>query len=227
MIFPGLNLKYQYLKQYIHNIRKQLKRQRYGMRDKGNLSLRMALDKSDYYLKLIPKDKNNIFRVFSDSLYFTQSNYKQIKTEFYDFIQRNTNIFKNLLKFIGSKFESAEEYLEELNRSVKEAEMKNFNCGTNEITLTMLAFIFQRNLVLLYSDEDYAIKKYKLDLGFKESVFISILDNSGYFDTVYQKDHIKNCGLVQSVLFDLLDSFGKEDKENAETVSFKRNTLYK
>ena len=91
----------------------------------------------------------------------------------------------------------------------------------------MLAFIFQRNLVLLYSDEDFAIKKYKLDLGFEEAAFISILDNSGYFDTVYQKDHIKNCGVVQSVLFDFLDSLGKEDSENDKTESIHRNTLYK
>jgi hypothetical protein len=218
MIFPGLNLKYQFLKQYIHNIKKLLKRQRQRAKDMDDLSLRMALDKSDYYLKHIAKDKNNIFRVFSDSLNFSQSNYKQVKSELYEFIQKNTNTFKNLLKFIGSRFESAEEYLDDLSKGLKEP----------EIALTMLSYIYKRNLFLLYSDEGSVIKKYKLDLGFKESVFISILDNTGSFDTVYHKEYIKNSGIMQSIIFDVLDQIGDKDKTQENCSSnYKRNLFYK
>lgn len=182
MIFPGLNLKYQYLKQYIHSIKKLIKRQRQKAKGKDRLSLCMELDKSDYHLKLIAKDKNNIFRIFSDALFFSQSHYKEVKDELYSFIQKNANIFKNLLKFISSNFESAEEYFEETNRGNKEP----------EITLTMLAFIYGRNLVFLYSDENCILKKYKLEFGFTKTVFVSILDNNGWFDSVYTKEHIKN-----------------------------------
>lgn len=212
MIFPGLNLKYQYLKQYIHNIKKLLKRQKQRVKDKDKLSLRMALDKSDYYLKSIAKDKNNIFRVFADSLYFSQSNYKDVKNALFDFVQKNANIFKNLLKFIGSEFESAEEYLEEINRGCKEP----------EITLTMLAFIFGRNLVLLYTDENYTLKKYKLDFNFSKSAFVSTLDNSGCFDTFYQKDYIKNCGLAQSIIYDVLNQFVFEETKETPMISRKK-----
>lgn len=194
MIFPGLNRKYQYLKQYIHNIKKLLKRQRQNIKDKDKPSLRMELDRSDYYIRLIAKDKNNIFRVFADSLYFSQSNYKEVKGELFGFIRKNSNTFKNLLNFVKSDFESSEEYLEEINRSSDEP----------EITLTILAFIFERNLEFLYSDENCHLRKYKLDFGFSKSVTISILDNSGGFDTVYAKEHIKHCGLVQSLLYDVV-----------------------
>lgn len=127
------NYRHQYLKQYISNVKKLMKRQRQKVQEKDDLSLRMALDKSDYYLKLIPKDKNNIFRVFADSYGFSQSNYKQVKDEFFEYIQTNRNMFSKLLKVIGSRFESAEEYLEGLNKSTKEP----------EVTLTMLSFVFE------------------------------------------------------------------------------------
>ena len=203
MIFPGLNLKYQYLKQYIHSIKKLIKKQKQKVKDKDKLPLRMELDKSDFYLKSIAKDKNNIFRVFSDALYFSQSYYKEVKNELYSFIQKNANIFKNLLKFIGSHFESAEEYLEEISRGNKEP----------EITLTMLAFIYGRNLVLLYSDENFVLKKYKLEFGFKQTAFISILDHTGWFDTVYQKEHVKNWGMAQSLLLELISNAIDEEED--------------
>ena len=217
MIFPGLNLKYQYLKQYIHSIKKLIKRQRSKVKDGDKLSLRMELDKSDYYLKLIANDKNNIFRVFSDALYFSQSYYKEVKNKFYSFIQNYANIFKNLLKFIGSNFETAEEYLEEINRGNKEP----------EITLTMLSFIYGRNLVLLYSDENFVLKKYKLEFGFTETVFVSILDNSGNFDSVYTKEHINLCGMTQSLLLEILGKALQENDEDEEiSQAFTKKTNF-
>ncbi len=182
MIFPGLNLKYQFLKQYIHTIKKLIKRQRQKVKAEDKYSLSIQLDKSDYYIKLIAKDKNNIFRAFSDALFFSQSYYKDVKNKLFSFIQKYANIFKNLLTFIDSKFESSEEYLEEISRGNKEP----------EITLTMLSLIYERNLVLLYSDENFTLKKYKLEFGFKETVFLSILDNSSHFNTVCSKEYIKN-----------------------------------
>jgi len=175
------------------------------VKDEDKLSLRMGLDKSDFYLKLIAKDKNNIFRVFSDALYFSQGYYKDVKNGLYSFIQNYANTFKNLLQFIGSRFETAEEYLEEISKGNKEP----------EITLIMLAFIYNTNLVLLYSDENFVLKKYKLEFGFSKTVFISILDNSGYFDTVYSKDHINNSGMVQSLILDII---GKALQENDEDL---------
>ena len=219
MIFPGLNLKYSNLKDYIQNIKKLIKRQKKYSKADGEMALRIGLDKSDYYIKLISKDKSNIFRAFSDALYFSQSNYNEVKFKMYSFIQKNANIFTKLLKFIGSKYEAAEEYLEELNRSTKEP----------EVALTILSIIFERNLVLLYYDENYATKKYKLELGFSKSVFISIIDKSGYFDTVYSKDYIKNCGLVQSILSDLIQSIGdsEENSEDINTSKTEKNYYYK
>ena len=177
----------------------------------------MGLDKSDFYLKLMAKDKNNIFRVFSDALYFSQSYYKDVKNALYCFIQNYANIFKNLLQFIGSRFETAEEYLEAISKGNKEP----------EITLTMLSFIYRTNLVLLYSDENFVLKKYKLEFGFAKTVFVSILDNSGYFDTVYSKEHINNCGMIQSLLIDIIGKGLQENDEDEEiSPSFVKKTNF-
>lgn len=71
--------------------------------------------------------------------------------------------------------------------------------------------------MLLYSDENYVLKKYKVDLGYPKTVFISILDNNGWFDSVYQKDYIKNCGLVQSILLELASTVtDTEDRSNSQ-----------
>lgn len=218
MIFPGLNLKYQFLKQYIHTIKKLIKRQRQKVKPEDKYSVSIQLDKSDYYLKLIAKDKNNIFRAFSDALFFSQSYYKEVKNKLYSFIQKYANIFKNLLTFIDSRFESAEEYLEEISRGNKEP----------EITLTMLSLIYNRNLVLLYSDEKFNIKKYRLEFGFKETAFISILDHSGNFNTFYTKEYIKNCGIAQTLLIDIIGKALQENDEDEEiSPAFtKKNNYY-
>lgn len=216
MSFPGLNLKYSNLKEYIQNIKKLIKRQKKYSKSNGEMALRIGLDKSDYYIKLMTKDKSNIFRAYSDALYFSQTSYNEVKFKMYSFIQKNANIFTKLLKFIGSKYDTAEEYLEELNKSTKEP----------EVALIILSIIFERNLTVLYYDETFATKKYKLDLGFTKSVFISIIDKSGYFDTVYSKEYIKYCGMVQSILFDLASSIGESgdiSEETSENKSLKVN----
>jgi hypothetical protein len=138
MIFD-LNLKYQHLKQYIHSIKKLIKRQRQRMKDKDKLSLCIELDKSDYHLKLIAKDKSNIFRVFSEALYFSESHYKEIRDELYSFIQQNANTLVENLSLL---------------KDISKVPIEEMGNIEPEITLTLLAFIYGRNLVLLYSDEN-------------------------------------------------------------------------
>ena len=194
-----------------------MKRQRkYVKSEEDFFSIKQSLDKSDYYLKQIPKDKNNIFRVFADALTFSQSSFKDIKVKMYEFIEKNTNIFTKLLKFIESKFEAAEEYLEALNRYEFDSKRK-LNSKEPEVALTILSIIYQRNLVLLYSDDNFTLKKYKIDFGFSKVVFISILNSSIDFDTVYQKEHIKNCGVAQSLIFDILSSMHEESKSEDDS----------
>ena len=223
MIFPGLNLKYSYLKQYIQNIKKLLKRQKKYVKSEDDLfAIKQSLDKSDYYLKQIPKDKNNMFRVFADALTFSHSNFKEVKVKMYEFIEKNTNIFTKLLKFIGSKFEAAEEYLEALNRYEFDAKRKA-SSKEPEVALTILSIIYQRNLVLLYSDENFGLKKYKIDFGFSKVAFISILNSSTDFDTVYQKENLE---VAQSIIYDTISSIPAGTDANGAPVKTENTTRF-
>ena len=76
---------------------------------------------------------------------------------------------------------------------------------------------------MLYSDENYVLKKYKLDLGYPKTVYISILDNNEQFDTFYQKDYIKNCGLVQSILLDMVEANDDMSKTQSSKSSLRTN----
>ena len=183
------------------------------MKDKDKLSLCMELDKSDYHLKLIAKDKSNIFRVFSEALYFSESHYKEIRDELYSFIQQNANTLVENLSLL---------------KDISKVPIEEMGNIEPEITLTLLAFIYGRNLVLLYSDENWILKKYILDFNFAKTAFISILDNNG-FNSVYTREHIKNWGFAQSVLIEIINkalNINKQQNENTTNKLIKKTDHY-
>lgn len=43
-------------------------------------------------MSINPKDENSLFRAMSDSLYFTQSRYNEVKEHLMKYINRNSNV---------------------------------------------------------------------------------------------------------------------------------------
>lgn len=216
MSFASLDRQHSELKNYIHVVKKTIKRQKKFNKSEGEWSHKIALDKDKYYVKLVPKDKHTIFRVFSDTLFFTPGNFREIQKNYYEFVHKNANTFTGFLRFIKSSCQSAEEYLDELNSGTREP----------EIILVLLSIIYERNLTILYSDEKNTLKNQHLDLGFSKNAHISILDVNAGFDTVYEKEHIKNCGLVQSIILDIvtqIESQKDEKPPSSATISTRKH----
>jgi hypothetical protein len=47
----------------------------------GEFEIQQLLDDQELYVKQVPSDSNMVFRAFSDSLYFSQSRFQEVKMQ--------------------------------------------------------------------------------------------------------------------------------------------------
>ena len=66
------------------------------------------------YIRQIPEKANKIFRLFSDTLYFTQSRFKEIKYSLCTFVQKHDRLISKLLSFFYTENYEVEDYIAQL-----------------------------------------------------------------------------------------------------------------
>lgn len=86
----------------------------------------------------------------------------------------------------------AEEYI---------ARVEKAYAGKPEVDLVLLALFFEINLKVLYVENE-VIKQMTFNFGKKQATVY--INPEGYFDTVHEKAFIKNSGLCQSIVLDVL-----------------------
>lgn len=84
------------------------------------------------------------------------------------------------------------------------ARIENSYDGKPEVDLILMAMFFEINLKVLYV-EDEVIKGVDFNFG-KRQVTVYI-NPEGYFDMVYEKSFVRNGGICQSIVLDVLLRF--------------------
>lgn len=82
--------------------------------------------------------------------------------------------------------------------------VEKFYKGKSEVDLVLMAMFFGINLIILYV-EDEVMKQMNINFGnIKTIVYIN---PEGYFDVVYEKTFIRDCGICQSIVLDVIFEF--------------------
>lgn len=79
--------------------------------------------------------------------------------------------------------------------------LEKFYQGKPEVDLILMAMFFRIDLQFLYVENE-AMKEISFSFG-KEKAQVYI-NPEGYFDVVYEKGFVRNCGLCQSIILDVV-----------------------
>lgn len=112
---------------------------------RGNeFELNELLDEQGMYVKQMPIDPNMLFRAFSDSLFFSQSKFKEIKTGLCKYIRKNASQMNKLLDSFFDGDMEASDYITSIKRHSYDF----------EIELVLLCELYHKNAQVYYQSID-------------------------------------------------------------------------
>jgi hypothetical protein len=82
--------------------------------DHEESELQKIMEQEGFFVKHLPMNGNRLFRVFSDTLYFTPSRYKEIKYALSTFVQKHDRQVSKLLSAFYSGECEIENYISQL-----------------------------------------------------------------------------------------------------------------
>ena len=107
---------------------------------KGNKDILEKITAAGMYIRHMPEKTNKIFRLFSDTLYFTQSRFKEIKYSLCTFVQKHDRQISKLLSFFYSENYEVEDYIAQLMKGSWDF----------EITLVLLWELYNKNAEIYF-----------------------------------------------------------------------------
>ena len=164
--------------------------------DIDEFAIHQQLDDSELYVKMIPKDNNNVFRAFSDALTFSQAKLLYFKKHLIKYCTKYPNQLNKLLESVSDETIPADEYLLGLKKGSVD----------QEIEMLLLCEIHKCNMSLLYYGKDLKLQEEFFDLGFDRRRSIRVCHfNDNKFDTVYEGKFMQVAALCQSVIYSCFD----------------------
>ena len=187
--------------EFITSLQTILKSLDYDSSDIEDGLFQQCLDNECLYVKKIPKvifmiitqDNDNVFRALSDAIYFTQSQFKEIKKNYISFLKNYSTVKElNMLLTMLTSYTNVQDYIGSL--------IKGYN--TPLVDIALFCIFTNSDIMINYmSPEGFS----KIELKLESSQCIRVyLSDEGTFDTLYNKSYIKDAGFCQAILFKVI-----------------------
>jgi len=163
--------------------------------DRYDENVNSLFDENDLYRKKLPKGPNSLMRAISDALFFSPHQHSEIQQ----------SILKHLTRLIGSnKLTPRLNSFQENSVMFKDFANNPQLPGFEKTNLELVSLCYKVKVVLYTMNEDHYLSSTIFNHNFTKTIQLLRTKNNQY-DAVFPKSFIKNAGICQNIVLNLID----------------------